>query len=327
MTDEPTRISPKLNSELEQLAEGVEKGRDFLEGVERDAKALQSTQTDVTQVALTVEEQKRAKDEEKKKEIIKVEQEFSPEILKVARTIDDIVNNQVFTTEVWLYCSEKIEVDNSTYSGSDYKAQVTVKDGSLEVSIKHTKTEDEGKWYNTEYNEEAVISINTEKDKINLFYAVRKKDCGSKKSDGIYRISRWARKSQKAFRFLAEDSVKNNNPFYINDFISMYQAIPEILAKAIAKMSEEQEAKKRQLEREEARLRGEGTGVVEDMISHAPKEDVHARTSKVYGGGIRALDTKLLEKKEYIEKEFTDKQIRDIGEEIGLYSTRKRRTK
>lgn len=288
---------------LDPLVKQEEERRKLLAEVEKNALALSSSKGDAKMAAMSVEEKKRAQDEARKREITAVEYNVSPDILKVAKTIDDIVNNGVFSTEVWLYCPEKIEVDNHNYSGSYYKAQVTVKEGLLEINIKHTKTEDKGKWYNTEYDGEAVISINTEKDKIHLFYTVRKKKCSEKKNDGVYRISRWARKSPKAFRFLAEDSVKNNNPFYINDFISIYKIIPEILAKAIAKMSEEEAEKKKQLEREAARLSGEGTDIAEQIKAYEPD-----RTSQ-------AKKPKLLIKRAYIiRKEITYRSIRDIEE-------------
>lgn len=287
---------------LDPLVKQEEARRKLLESVERDASALQSIHTDAAQTAMTVEEKKKAKDDEMKREIIAVEREVSPDILKVARTIDQIVNGEVFSTDVQLKCQDEKCGSYYTYipQNKHYFAKVTVKDGLLEVRIKHQRQDPDVR-YNNQNNEEATICINTEREKIKVYYTVRERQ-----GEGTYRISRWTRKSTKAFRFLAEDAVEKNNPFYINDFISMYKTIPEILAKAIAKMSEEQEAKKRQLEREETRLRGEGVDILEELR------------------GSKEEKPKLFEKKEYIKQEFTYKQIRDIGEEIGLYHRRKK---
>ena len=60
----------------------------------------------------------------REREITAVEYNVSPDILKVAKTIDDIVNNGVFSTEVWLYCPEKIEVDNHNYSAAIIKRRL-----------------------------------------------------------------------------------------------------------------------------------------------------------------------------------------------------------
>lgn len=306
---------------LEPLVEQVEKKRDFLAGVEKDAEALQSCQTDAAQVALTVEEQKKAKDEEKKREIITVEQEYSPEILKVARTIDDIVNNQVFTTEIEIECPGKTRVEEYEPEIRNYKAQVTVKDGLLELTISHKKRDNTLRWDNTLDDEEATISINTKKDKIQLTYVVRESTY-SGKGKGLYRISRFFRKAPKAFRFLAEDSVDTDKQGYISDFIDIYKTIPEILAKAIAKMKEEQEAKKKQLEIEKARLSGEGTAIVEQIKAYEPGTSMPAGEERT----SQAEEPKLLKKKiKGVDYSREYRSIRDIGEEIGLYSTSKRR--
>lgn len=278
---------------LTPYVEKEEERRKLLAEVEKNAMALSSTKDDAKKAAMTVEEQKRAQDEARKREIMEVEKDVSPDILKVGRTIDQIVNGEVFDTTLQLNCpygkcNRNMYSGHPLYNQEHYSAKVAVKDGLLELRIRHER-QDPDVSFGFRHNEEATICIDTKSEKIKVFYSVREiHGSGPDKfGKGMYRISRWARKSPKAFRFLAEDSVERNNPFYINDFIDMYKAVPEILAKAISKMNEEQEAKKKALEKEDARLRGEEPDLV-------------------------------IEIKEY-------KPIRNIGEEIGLYSKSKRR--
>lgn len=291
--------------------EKEEERRKLLAEVEKNAYALNSSKDDARKTAMGVEEQKRAQDEARKREIMDVEPDVSRDILRVARTIDQIVNNEVFSTEIKIECPGKTRIEEYEPEIRNYTAQVTVKDGRLELRIGHKNNDRRVRWDDS-YKEEALFGINTKKDKIEVYYNVREWSY-SGNGQGVYRISRWTRKSPKAFRFLAEDAVKKNNPVYINDFIDMYKAVPEILAAAIRQMKKEQEAKKQQLEREAARLEGRTTDFVEQIKAYEPD-----RTSQ-------AEEPKQFKKKGYIEDEITDQAIRDIGEEIGLYSTSRKR--
>lgn len=303
---DPLGLTPYVKQEEER--------RKLLESVEKDAMALSSTNDDAKKTAMSVEEQKREKDEARKREIIAVEKDVSPDILKVARTIDQIVNNEVFSTNVELSCYDRNCYRHYGYNDKvHYGAKVTLKDGLIEVVINHNRQDPEMR-YAHRYDEEATISIDTENDKIKLFYSVRNHN-----GKGLYRISRWTRKSPRAFRFMAEDAMKAenedkkaDNKLYINDFIDMYKAVPEILGKAIAKMKEEQEAKKKQLEREAARLEGR-TDIVEQIKAYEQDRTSQAEeprvmdTKPVYGirtrdGRIKPVEPELGDMIDYMRK-------------------------
>ena len=304
-TSDPLGLTPYVEKEEER--------RKLLAEVEKNALALSSSKDDAKKTAMTVEEQKRAQDEARKREIMSVEPDVSRDILRVARTIDDIVNNEVFTAKVFLDDEDnKWKGTKFTVSNYDYNiptATVKIMDGGLELEISCNNPDPEVR-YGSKYSEQTSIAINTKNDKIKVYYLVRDKGYG----DGIYKISRFTRKSPKAFRFLAEDSVKKGNPFYINDFIEIYKAIPEILAAAISQMKDEQKAKQEKLEKEAAKLGGEGTGLLEELTESTEEE----RTTIAEESQVKIRDTRA-------STIYKEKPNRYIGEEIGLYSSKKKK--
>ncbi|MDD4878791.1 MAG: hypothetical protein PHO02_07235 [Candidatus Nanoarchaeia archaeon] len=271
--------------DLDKYVQKEEEARKLLEEVEQNARDIDSRATGRTQRTLT-------------ERITAIETEATQQILRVAGTIDSTINNVVLNTKLKMDCP--YQDCKCKYGTKGYTADVEVKDGMLELDIFHQRYFGNNNNNYRSYEEKLLIKINTQNQKIKVSYGV---------TDiyPVYRLSRLKRSPAKAFRILAKDYQKEKNQPFIEDFISTYVSVPEILAKAVIQIKQEQTAKETAMgilakrlgafgtEEESTGLLEETAGSSEESKTPAP-EGEHMKVRDTRASTIFEMQKELLEK-------------------------------
>lgn len=204
--------------DLAQYVSTEEQTRAIVESVEKDAKALKPL----------------------KERVSDLERDATQKILRVAKSIDNIVGEGTYRADVNIYFKEN---SNERYKGLGlleiYFARVTIKNGAIWVGVSYAVGD---------RDEESVIKISPKKERVELSYRVLHPNSGDKPE----RLSRWMRDSKKAFELWAKEYAPYEKYSYcprdIMDFVKIYTTVPEILADAVKKMREEQERGQKAIE-------------------------------------------------------------------------------
>lgn len=203
--------------DLAQYVNTEEQTRAIVESVEKDAKALKPL----------------------KERVSDLERDTTQKILRVAKSIDNIVGEGTYWADVNIYFKENSNERCNKGAGDIYFARVSIKNGAIWVGVSYAVGD---------RDEESVIKISPKKERAELSYRVLHPHSGDKP----YRLSRWMRDSKKAFELWAKEYAPYEKYSYcprdIMDFVKIYTTVPEILADAVKKMREEQERGQKAIE-------------------------------------------------------------------------------